>query len=716
MIRHPTSLRLIAYVDKSLSARDESRIKAHLVGCTECRLYVQRVREVLGQAKRAPALTAPDDALERIMKRWDAGDRVILPVADPPTKQIRLVKPVAGAAAAILAVASVAVFSTGARADHSDLRFHPERPERGATIQVEYQSTSLLGAEDNLVLRARLRTPASKQYNRQMAQAVVANLKRGRGGRYTGTFVLPKSVVYGVFAVENRDADRVDSNGRRLWELLTHVDSVPEYAALQQRSYDLTGRNWELAFNTARQATVLYPQNPTAWAYLSSFENALFGVLHADSIRKLNSERFTRLHEVLAAQSSLDDEELAGMYWVALVADRASDATEYWRRRLHAEAPYHPLAVQDSANRIAAVYSQQPTRALREFENLWATFGKAHAAVPVRASSVARTLGDHVEAKLWADRLVSVDPWRALDVALDFLDRESLRHEGFARLRRELVRFEHSTDESRDLIETRGDWLAGLDKTMRQVNGAFGRELLTAGFAEEGIESLELSASGGWDRSVFESLGLWHLKTGDTAAGIHMLARAAVDPSIESSEVDSLEAMALQFTTPHEWSEAQTRAHAMMMDRTFEEAVFRELDQSIPLLGEDRKSTTLGELTGGSVSVVAFVRQHCAPALEELATLQNLAGRLDAAGATVVTIVDEEPSDALRRLLAGYGFTLPIYYDPDREASNAFNSWTTPEYYVLDRQGRIAFELVDWADVERYVSALSISAPTLVAP
>ncbi len=62
--------------------------------------------------------------------------------------------------------------------------------------------------------------------------------------------------------------------------------------------------------------------------------------------------------------------------------------------------------------------------------------------------------------------------------------------------------------------------------------------------------------------------------------------------------------------------------------------------------------------------------------------------------AIVLFVVDEAPSEDLKRYLATLEWTLPVYHDSRSSAMKAFNTFGTPAYYVIDRAGRIRFDEV----------------------
>jgi peroxiredoxin len=77
--------------------------------------------------------------------------------------------------------------------------------------------------------------------------------------------------------------------------------------------------------------------------------------------------------------------------------------------------------------------------------------------------------------------------------------------------------------------------------------------------------------------------------------------------------------------------------------------------------------------------------------LEELPNIQRLARELEARGVATILITDEAPSAGLASFLRERGVRLPVYSDVRREAAVAFESFGTPDLFLVDASGRIRF-------------------------
>jgi len=115
--------------------------------------------------------------------------------------------------------------------------------------------------------------------------------------------------------------------------------------------------------------------------------------------------------------------------------------------------------------------------------------------------------------------------------------------------------------------------------------------------------------------------------------------------------------------------------------------------RAVPVRSLDGNTVDLRTSLQGPVTVVAFLSRFCAPAIEVIPDLQRLATRLGQHGVRTVAIFDETSSSAeLSAFLRKHHVSLPVLLDHDKSASNAFQQWGTPYFYVVDGLGRIMSE------------------------
>jgi len=135
----------------------------------------------------------------------------------------------------------------------------------------------------------------------------------------------------------------------------------------------------------------------------------------------------------------------------------------------------------------------------------------------------------------------------------------------------------------------------------------------------------------------------------------------------------------------------------------------RSLPDRVRLVTGEGLTRTFNEITGGRLAFVAIWDRYCGPAIEALPGIERLAAELEARGIPVIIIAEQPPSDELDAFLAELGVGLTLFHDTRKEATRAFNSWATPEYFITDGDGRIRFEYTDLDSVLRQVATLEAS-------
>jgi cytochrome c biogenesis protein CcmG, thiol:disulfide interchange protein DsbE len=137
--------------------------------------------------------------------------------------------------------------------------------------------------------------------------------------------------------------------------------------------------------------------------------------------------------------------------------------------------------------------------------------------------------------------------------------------------------------------------------------------------------------------------------------------------------------------------------------------------QPLPELGvHDLKGQplALGKLRG-RVVLIDLWASWCTACKEELPLLDQLAGRLDARGVSVVAVsLDEDRGAAEEFLKLQQAWRLQIAHDPAGKVAQILQPEKMPSSYVLDRQGvlrqiHVGFEHKDAARLEAELSALA---------
>jgi peroxiredoxin len=106
----------------------------------------------------------------------------------------------------------------------------------------------------------------------------------------------------------------------------------------------------------------------------------------------------------------------------------------------------------------------------------------------------------------------------------------------------------------------------------------------------------------------------------------------------------------------------------------------------------------LEDISAGRPTVVLFLSNHCPFVRHLAAKLGEVTTRLMAEGAAVVGVmsndVENYPDDApehMARCAGEWGWRFPYLYDEDQEVAKAYRAACTPDVFVFDAEGRLAY-------------------------
>ncbi|MCZ6917105.1 MAG: redoxin domain-containing protein [Gemmatimonadetes bacterium] len=707
MITHPSFTQLNDYADRELPEKARARVSGHLAKCCECRNTVMSIRNMTDEASRLSEITAPAGALGRILERYAAGERVILPVADPPARRVSAWGPRRAAVAAAVAIAAMAsIFSVKEiGAERSEMELHLVNSVRGQTIEVDFRSTSRFVDEQFLTVRARYREAGDQGRSSDGRVVVVGGLLRNDDRSFRGIIQLPASAVYAVFAVEDASGENVDHNSGSLWEYLAiGSDGNPTHEALIQKQFDLTGRDWEQAFTTAQQATDLYPDSAEAWGRLIAFGGLGLDGTSRDSLRAHYTDSFERLDR-LYSNATLSTDQLAWMYDFAFRVE--SRRVDFWRKRLADEAPGHLFAVQQRVFDIDERYGHAPAEALRQLNDLWNEAGPMRPIVDL-GRTYALELGDVPAILQWTERLELVPPTAALALAERLVEIPELRRQGIDRLREQLQRMDAESETTRALYRSGADHRIRREADRREFMTALGRALVEAGDIDAGLDTLRLAVEHGWDVKAFSAMADAYFSLGETSGATAMLANVFVDPSTPDTTASDVARRAQALTDGSSWEQLVAYARLEMHRRTLAEAAPRPLaPEEAEVVDADGRSHRLRALVKGHVTLVVLATRYCRSCLNELPNLDAVLKRIGAYDdVNAMIITGEQPTGEMQQLVTDMGMDIPVYYDMERAAHQALNAWETPGYFVLDRSGLVRFSANSFEEVVRQVEAL----------
>jgi len=116
------------------------------------------------------------------------------------------------------------------------------------------------------------------------------------------------------------------------------------------------------------------------------------------------------------------------------------------------------------------------------------------------------------------------------------------------------------------------------------------------------------------------------------------------------------------------------------------------------LMNVDATTVSLSDFAGAPALLIIFMCNHC-PFVKHVADeLAQLASEYQARGAAVVAIssndVSSHPADSPEQMVAEAeerGYTFPYLYDETQEVAKAYRAACTPDFYVFDRDQRLAY-------------------------
>jgi peroxiredoxin len=157
-------------------------------------------------------------------------------------------------------------------------------------------------------------------------------------------------------------------------------------------------------------------------------------------------------------------------------------------------------------------------------------------------------------------------------------------------------------------------------------------------------------------------------------------------------------------------------------------STMRQLGSELPRF--ELPDTKTGQLfssaaLGGEVAVVAFICNHCPFVIHLKAALAAFGRDCEAQGARMVAIssndVSTHPADGPALMTEDaktFGYPFPYLYDESQAVARAFDAACTPDFFVFDREGKLAYrgqfddsrpgngKAVNGADLRAAVSAL----------
>jgi cytochrome c biogenesis protein CcmG, thiol:disulfide interchange protein DsbE len=113
----------------------------------------------------------------------------------------------------------------------------------------------------------------------------------------------------------------------------------------------------------------------------------------------------------------------------------------------------------------------------------------------------------------------------------------------------------------------------------------------------------------------------------------------------------------------------------------------------------------------GQVVVLNFWATWCAPCVEEMPSLVEMAQQVKPKGVTVLGVSIDVDQDAYHNFIKQHGVEFLTVRDPDQKSSALYGTTGWPETFIIDRQGVLRRKFVgpvNWKDPEivQYITSL----------
>jgi len=694
---HPGYDQLSRLADGELAPAEAMEVNGHLAQCDRCREEVDFMAELRERLRALAVPGPPSGLLPEILDRRESGDRVVLPLAAAleDTGRWRFRK---GAAAlvAVLVLAVAAFFVLRPQSIRAgSTTFEVEMREAGRPVEVSFVTAGGLAGESILRVRAEYFTFGELELGSTESGTLVEGVLRSRGdGEFRGEVLLPSTVAYARFVVEDYRGEDIERDYAEGWEYLARNENgEPTFEALWQRTLALESVAPREALESARELAERYPDRPEGWIYRLANEGEGGIVRDAPPVGAF----LNRLPPDPRADELATIADYAGR-------TGADDVVSDLLQRIEAIDPRHPAVVQNRVERILADLQANPAQLLASLESEWLSHGHPDAVLLPMGLATALEAGATDAARRWADRWVAADPAANAEVAAMLGQLPELRPVAIDRLRAELGRIERPM--TRPLGKTRSDDRRAVDRRRAGVFASLGHLLLAEGELDEASDALSRAAAHAWDSDTLERLVRVSEVLGrDDIADRYRLLLVA-DPLLETEDRHRIVTELGLTSTELESRVDQVRREMIggmlgsTRDRIFPSG-------SIRLAAVDGGPRDLGARLGHAPTLVQFWTPLLSSSVRKLEFLLGECDRLTDEGVRLIAVSADAVGE--NQLPDGHetcqGFEILI--DSGSEARLAFRTDVLSEGILLDRGGQIRARFVDALDEVRAALVLA---------
>ena len=445
-----------------------------------------------------------------------------------------------------------------------------------------------------------------------------------------------------------------------------------------------------MVVDAIREVYSLYPDYPGALEALNFATTLIDRPDEHDSLSLEINRRFEEMHSQFSSITTVGADTLSTMFFLAL---RIAD---FWKRRFLESAPLHPKAAVQRGHEIRWAMRGNATGLFREYERIWREAGPIWN-VATMAWEEAKRVGNEDAMTRWAERRELLDPWIAETHASTFVEHERLRDVGITKLRSILVSLESRQDERRRLRVSVGEQNARDAIERHRLLAVLGQALIESGNVDEGLDTLVLATSTGWDPAAFEASAYAHLGIGDSTRALELFARVAIDPSTDQSKSDQIVELALNVVESDDWQQILVDAHAAMRSWLLQEGTNRTLPHLLRVTDEYNERVNLWEIVQGRPTLLVQWFWDCDDCVRDINTIASSLANIEQMGASVFALTSEETKVDMRRILDESGVEMRIFGDYEGDVKSATRAQGQPHYSVIDRLGRIRYSgLFPW--------------------